>query len=331
MTRKKTKTAPAGKKPCVRCQAPFAFAELGVACRHFVEGRLRSYTTSPGDSAFPDTSCTLCDFAEGAELCLLCHRCWQALCRANVWVDAQARERGYALASREPAFEVLSIHRPGRCAVEKGASVKLGFTRVPTAEDRWFEQMWVEVTGEGTGVLDNEPVLFDAQVLREGSVVSFTDDQVLHCLFRDTLVELPAARRREPPREPDDDGDRRCLADVSTYGWHVIHVSESETSEPFAFTIGLHHSFGHPEVMVRGLEIDVAHAVLTRIGNGARDGRADGPRTDLLHGATCTSVPFPKDQYRDFLGYACWFYQGLDFPAVELCWRGETAPTPSPR
>jgi hypothetical protein len=85
------------------------------------------------------------------------------------------------------------------------------------------------------------------------------------------------------------------------------------------------HTTSHDELLGQliCLDPDVAFAVLNRIGGGVRDGRADGARDDLLEGATCALAPFPREAYEDYLGYAGWFYEGWDFPAVELSWTGE--------
>jgi uncharacterized protein DUF4262 len=49
-------------------------------------------------------------------------------------------------------------------------------------------------------------------------------------------------------REPLDDHERKAVADVKKHGWHVLKVLEDDRGPAFAYTVGLYHSFGHPEL-----------------------------------------------------------------------------------
>ena len=51
-------------------------------------------------------------------------------------------------------------------------------------------------------------------------------------------------------------GDAQMRDDIATYGWHVIKVLEDDEGPGFAFTIGLHQRFAHPELIVFGLPPD---------------------------------------------------------------------------
>ena len=39
---------------------------------------------------------------------------------------------------------------------------------------------------------------------------------------------------------------------------------------------------------------------------------------DFLHGYACTFRDMPREKYRDYLGFAIWYYGGYDFPAMQL-------------
>lgn len=72
---------------------------------------------------------------------------------------------------------------------------------------------------------------------------------------------------------------------VREYGWAVQSIfgegcwghpgcncgQPQGVSPPFAYTVGL-YGFGHPELVIFGLGIDPAHAVLNDLGNRVRDG-----------------------------------------------------------
>jgi len=51
-----------------------------------------------------------------------------------------------------------------------------------------------------------------------------------------------------------DEGDKQLLSDVQTYGWHVLIIEEDDEGPGYGFSVGLFHTFGHPEVVVFGLE-----------------------------------------------------------------------------
>ncbi len=75
---------------------------------------------------------------------------------------------------------------------------------------------------------------------------------------------------RKPPTSnlptPTDDIDRKLLADIKEYGWHVIAVPEDEEGPAFAYSIGLFHSLQHAEVIVFGLDVRLMHEMINRIG-----------------------------------------------------------------
>ena len=41
---------------------------------------------------------------------------------------------------------------------------------------------------------------------------------------------------------------------------------------------------------------------------------------DILHGYSCTFRPVPRGQYEAYLGSALRYYDGADFPALQLIW-----------
>lgn len=120
-----------------------------------------------------------------------------------------------------------------------------------------------------------------------------------------------------------DEIERQVIDDIAQYGWHVIQVAEDDEGPAFAFSIGFYRSFGHPEVIITGLPIDVMHVILNAIGDSLRAGmrfEADGTYDTLLEGYDCTFRPVPKEQYREFLGTAMWYYKGTDFPCLQCFW-----------
>lgn len=123
--------------------------------------------------------------------------------------------------------------------------------------------------------------------------------------------------------EPTDDSERRTVADVQQHGWHVVKVMEDDEGPAFAYTVGLFHTFGHPELIVVGMPLEAGHAVLNIAGEAIRGGRrytVDATSDEFIEDRACTFRRMPKAQYEAYLGWALWFYDGPSFPALQMVW-----------
>lgn len=122
---------------------------------------------------------------------------------------------------------------------------------------------------------------------------------------------------------PADDGDRKLLEDVRTQGRHIVLIEADDEGPAFGFTVGLHRTYGHPEVILFGLRIQVIHALLDHIGDRVAAGsRFDAwhEADELLEGRKVIFAPAEPRHYREYLGYACWFHQGTNFPVLQCLW-----------
>lgn len=123
--------------------------------------------------------------------------------------------------------------------------------------------------------------------------------------------------------EPEDDGDRKTLADIKRVGWAVLLVEGEEEHPEFAYSVGLFESYGVPEVLVIGLKHAIMHSMINDLGTRAKEGHAepaDAWVDGLLEGHQCFLTHMPTSAYREYLGYACWFYRGLAFPCLQCIW-----------
>ena len=127
-------------------------------------------------------------------------------------------------------------------------------------------------------------------------------------------------------RTPKDASERKAIEDVAKHGWHVLKVMEDGKGPGFAYTMGLHYSFGHPELILVGLPLDVAHSVLNVAGEAIRLGEqySEGVESAaFLEDRLCTFRNVPERQYRNYLGWNVWFYDGETFSALQLVWADE--------
>jgi hypothetical protein len=88
--------------------------------------------------------------------------------------------------------------------------------------------------------------------------------------------------------------------------------------------IGLHYSFNHPEVIILGLPIDASMEIVNVMGKQIEAGvryEADREYADILQDPfRSTLKPFERAAYRDFVGYALWFYENDEFPLLQCFW-----------
>jgi hypothetical protein len=121
----------------------------------------------------------------------------------------------------------------------------------------------------------------------------------------------------------EDEIEKKLVSDVEGYGWHVIRIADDDEGPGFAYSIGLFKSFGHPEIIVFGLDGMLMHRMINLIGEEIRQGRrfADGDAASgILEGYDVRFREVACRHYHEHCGYARWFYQGDDFPVLQCLW-----------
>lgn len=117
-----------------------------------------------------------------------------------------------------------------------------------------------------------------------------------------------------------DTADRKRLHDIVRHGWHVLKVMEDDEGPAFAFTIGLYHSFKHPEVLMAGLDLDFMHSILNNIGDDVKKGmkyEAGKAYPEIVADYNCSFQRIDRRLYKDYLGTAMYFYKPETFPALQ--------------
>lgn len=126
-------------------------------------------------------------------------------------------------------------------------------------------------------------------------------------------------------REAEDDHDRKLLSDIERFGWHVVHINEDAEGPGFSFSVGFYYTFQQPEILIMGLKQDVAHDLLKIAYVQISGGKAFRPferNSDFTQDYECALAPIEIEHYREYLGYATWFYRSLPnpFPALQFIW-----------
>jgi hypothetical protein len=110
---------------------------------------------------------------------------------------------------------------------------------------------------------------------------------------------------------------------IARYGWSITMVPEDEEGPGFAYTVGLWQGFGHPELLVQGLPLEVMFAVLNIAGERIRSGErlsAGYIDRDLLEEAACGYRAIAASKHGEYMGAAIRHYGHGDFEALQLIW-----------
>ncbi len=111
--------------------------------------------------------------------------------------------------------------------------------------------------------------------------------------------------------------DRKLVADVAKFGCHIVH---GDGSPMWNYPVGLHESFGNPEIVVIGLQLETAQWVLNECARRMSAGHVFTSKErgfELLEGVECEFREVSPPWVKDLMGYDHWFYGKRNFPALQ--------------
>jgi hypothetical protein len=120
--------------------------------------------------------------------------------------------------------------------------------------------------------------------------------------------------------------DAKVLSDIQTFGWHTVGVFPNHGNQEaaWAFSVGFHFSFNHPEVILVGLPVTTCMEIVNVIGNQIKTGvrfEEDRDYADILRDPfKCAFREVQQEHYIDYVGYALWFYEKDAFPLLQCFW-----------
>ncbi|MFC7486984.1 DUF4262 domain-containing protein [Knoellia sp. CPCC 206453] len=129
-----------------------------------------------------------------------------------------------------------------------------------------------------------------------------------------------------------DEDERRTIDTVLQHGWqvslvsddvrcehtdhdHVAHGDEghdADGSPSFAYTVGLGHRCGHPELLISGLDPEVMHRALNDLTRRVMQGRRLAPGDvleDVLAGVPVVVEQVTDDALRETVTWSGWFHR----------------------
>ena len=121
-----------------------------------------------------------------------------------------------------------------------------------------------------------------------------------------------------------DDSEKKLILDVQQHGWHLVCIEEDQEGPGFVYSVGLYHTLKQPEVILFGLEnVNTMGQIINAIGEEMRKGSKfeDWMESDkILEDHLCIFRQVDRKSYREYFGYALWFYLGNDFPVLQCVW-----------
>ncbi len=122
----------------------------------------------------------------------------------------------------------------------------------------------------------------------------------------------------------DDDNDRKLLTDIANHGWHIVGIKDDPGAPAYAFSVGLFHTLGQPEVCIFGLDsTSTMGQIINQVGSLMKTGETfeDWHESDdVLDGYSMMFRQVDQQHYAEHFGYARWFYEGDDFPMLQCVW-----------
>ncbi|WP_165244365.1 DUF4262 domain-containing protein [Paludisphaera soli] len=116
--------------------------------------------------------------------------------------------------------------------------------------------------------------------------------------------------------------ERTTRESIARHGWHVIKVPDDAEGPGFAYNIGFHMTFDHPEVIVFGLDLDIMHRMINNLGFELRAGARFGPGdrcSEVLETCEVAFQAVARRHYDEYFGFGIRI-QGEAFEAIQMCW-----------
>jgi len=168
------------------------------------------------------------------------------------------------------------------------------------------------------------PRRLDGSVFPRNAIVagvqSPTRGDVALAVFRPQVLRGTVAwmRQQDPVATP---AEQRLFADIAEHGVHIVHEAEHGERPVFAYTVGMWHSFGQPEIIVIGLPREVAQDLLDNLADEVDGGRRFGAGEQ--HGGLVRDYPVRLLRVNDaqaaqWLPLVGWAYERSDVPCLQL-------------
>ena len=129
----------------------------------------------------------------------------------------------------------------------------------------------------------------------------------------------------------DDKREQKLIHNITEFGWHTIHVLGDDESVEFTYTVGLFHSFQHPELIVMGLAHEISHGIFSLAADIIRSGETLTQEThadQLIEGTSAYFLNVDRANYAGYTNFCTRFYEGMNYPLTQIIWPSKTGALP---
>lgn len=120
-----------------------------------------------------------------------------------------------------------------------------------------------------------------------------------------------------------DEQDRKALDNIEEFGCHILKVMEGEEEPQFTYSIGINKKQNKPELIIVGLDNELAHSMVNNYKNRLLAGEvfeSGKYYSDFLEGFDVCFTEVDKSHYKEYLGWGLWLHNGDDFNVLQLIW-----------
>ena len=122
---------------------------------------------------------------------------------------------------------------------------------------------------------------------------------------------------------PEDEYEEKAIADIRKHGVHILNVFDPEGRDPkFNYSVGLWHSYDHPEILIFGLDADISTQLINDVAEKCRNNDPTAENgmisSKYISSFDVQFIDVPKIHYRDYFGWARWLYQGDNFLVLQM-------------
>ncbi|RVX43497.1 uncharacterized protein DUF4262 [Nonomuraea polychroma] len=131
----------------------------------------------------------------------------------------------------------------------------------------------------------------------------------------------------EPVNDPLNRFQEAMMGYIGEHGWGVSDIADDDIGPGWAYTVGLWHTFGLPEVAIFGLDTDLRQSCLNFLADDIQAGypiATEQERSEILEGVRVLLKSMHPSWYEPLFGeYGSLFsfYQRTPrFPILQLVW-----------
>jgi hypothetical protein len=113
--------------------------------------------------------------------------------------------------------------------------------------------------------------------------------------------------------------DERTISHIEEFGCSITQVKSSTSGPGWSYTIGVNDTAGAPEIVTVGLREKTALFLLNEAACRLRAGTdlVQGRHSGMIGEVDCEFRPVDPKWVKHLMGWAFWYYDGVDFPVLQ--------------